>query len=109
MARVLEPIPEEEETKKCSTLILETEDVLLQTIRSFNAEDTVDQTKVILVLKLMLDAQEHHGDHTTSELDQNTESPEKVGLKEEPEDTGDHSPLTTSGITTTVPRLSAET
>jgi hypothetical protein len=39
----------------------------------------------------MLDAQEHLGDHTTSELDLNTESPEKDGLKERPEITdGDH-------------------
>jgi hypothetical protein len=96
-------------TKNSSILKLVTEDATPLLKKLDNAEDTVDQTKVILVLKLMLDAQEHHGDHTTSELDQNTESPEKVGLKEEPEDTGDHSPLTTSGITTTVPRLSAET
>jgi hypothetical protein len=43
------------------------------------------------VLKLMLDAQVFHGLHTTLELDLNSESPEKVGLKEKPEMAdGDH-------------------
>jgi hypothetical protein len=52
-------------TKRASIPKLVTEDVLLPTTISFNAESTVDQTKVTRVLKLMLDAQEHHGDHTT--------------------------------------------
>jgi hypothetical protein len=80
---VLEPRQEEMITKKISTLKLVTEDVLLATIISFNAESTVVQTKETSVLKLMLDAQVLHGDHTTSELDLNSELPEKDGLKEE--------------------------
>jgi hypothetical protein len=40
---------------------------------------------------LMFIAQENHGDHTMSRLDQNSELPEKVGLKEKPEMApGDH-------------------
>jgi hypothetical protein len=109
MELVLELEPEDMVTKRTLILKLETEDVLLQTTRFLTAESMVDQTKVTNPLKLMLDAQEHHGDHTTSELDLNTESPEKDGLKEEVEEYGDHSPHTTSGITTTVPRLCAET
>jgi hypothetical protein len=78
-------------TKKPSTLKLETEDVLLTTRKSFNAEDTVDQTKETSALKLMLNAQVLHGDHTMSELDLNSELPEKDGLKEKPEMAdGDH-------------------
>jgi hypothetical protein len=56
-----------------------------------NAESTVDQTTVTELLMLMFIAQENHGDHTMSRLDQNSESPEKVGLKEKPEMApGDH-------------------
>jgi len=106
--RVLEPTLETI-TTDLNSIPLETEDVLLETETFHNAESTVDQTKETSVLKLMLNAQEHHGDHTTLELDLNSESPEKVGLKEEVEESGDHSPHTTSGITTTVPKLSAET
>jgi len=62
-----------------------------ETETSCNAESTEDQTKRTLVLKLMLNAQEHHGPHITSRLDQNSESPEKVGLKEKEKiDNGDH-------------------
>jgi len=109
MVLVLEPRPEDKVTKNNSIPKPETEDVLLTTTTSSNAESTVDQTNVTSALRLMSDAQEHHGDHTTLELELNSESPEKVGLKERAEDTGDHSLLTTSGITTTVPRLFAET
>jgi hypothetical protein len=43
-------------------------------------------------------------------LVKNSELPEKVGLREEPPiDVGDHSLLTTSGITTMVLLLFAET
>jgi hypothetical protein len=52
-------------TKNFSTLKLVTEDALLTTTISFNAEDTEVQTKEISVLKLMLNAQVLHGDHTT--------------------------------------------
>jgi hypothetical protein len=108
MEPVLEPTPETE-TTELSSIPLVIEDVLLETKTFLNAESMVDQTKRILALKLMLNAQAFHGYHTTSELDLNTESPEKDGLKEELEEPGDHSPHTTSGITTTVPRLCAET
>jgi hypothetical protein len=106
---VLEPRPEDMKTRKISILKPVTEDVLLTTITFFNAESMVDQTKMTEALKLMSNAQVNHGYHHTLELVKNSESPEKVGLKEEAEDTGDHSPHTTSGITTTVPKLSAET
>jgi hypothetical protein len=65
MLLVLEPRLEDKETKNNSTLKLVSEDVLLPTTTSFNAEDTEDQTKVTSVLKLMLDAQALHGYHTT--------------------------------------------
>jgi hypothetical protein len=39
--------------------------VLLETTIFFNAESMEDQIKMTSVLKLMLDAQEHHGDHIT--------------------------------------------
>jgi len=61
---VLEPRPEDLETKNSSILKLETEDVLLITIAFFSAESMVDQTKVTSALKLMLDAQVNHGDQT---------------------------------------------
>jgi len=82
MELVLEPEPEDKETRKNLILKLETEDVLLLTTRSWTAESTVDQTKVTSVLKLMLDAQVLHGDLTMLELVENSELPEKVGLKE---------------------------
>jgi hypothetical protein len=70
---------------------LDTEDVLVETQASFSAESMVVQTKMTSVLKLMLNAQVFHGLHTTLELDLNSESPEKVGLKEKPEMAdGDH-------------------
>jgi hypothetical protein len=105
---VLEPRPE---TTTIELLLIPkqvTEDVLLVTRTSFNAESMVDQTRETSVLRLMLNAQAFHGDHTMSELVRNSESLEKVGLKEEVEDNGDHSPHTTSGITTTVPLLCAK-
>jgi hypothetical protein len=89
MVKVLEPIPEDIKTKN-SSIPLVIEDVLLETITFLNAESTVDQTKVTNPLKLMLNAQEHHGDHTMSRLVKNSESLEKVGLKEEAEEHGDH-------------------
>jgi hypothetical protein len=103
MEPVLEPIPETKTTEELSILLV-TEDVLLLTEAFLNAESTVDQTTMISVLKLMSNAQAFHGYHTTSELDLNSESPEKDGLKESMEVYGDHSPHTTSGITTTVPK-----
>jgi hypothetical protein len=65
MVLVLEPRPEDKVTKKPSIPKPATEDVLLQTTTSSNAESMVDQTKETSVLKLMLDAQVLHGDHTT--------------------------------------------
>jgi hypothetical protein len=84
--------------------------VLLITETSSNAINTVDQTKRTTLLTLTSNAQEHHGSLTTSRLVVNSESPLKDGLKEREEMVhGDHSPLTTSGITTTVPKLSVKT
>jgi hypothetical protein len=77
-----EPRPEDKETKNNLILKPVTEDVLLITTRSWTAESTEDQTKETSVLKLMLNAQVNHGDQTTSELVENSELPEKVGLKE---------------------------
>jgi shikimate kinase len=88
--RVLEPRPETTITSLTSTLKLVTEDALLITEASSNVEDTVDQTTMTRALKLMLNAQEHHGSQTTSRLDQNSESPVKDGLKESAETSGDH-------------------
>jgi hypothetical protein len=65
MVLVLEPRPEDMVTKKILILKLVTEDVLLPTITSFNAESMVDQTRMTRVLRPMSDAQDHHGDHTT--------------------------------------------
>jgi hypothetical protein len=62
---VLEPRLEDMLIKNSSILKQVTEDVLLTTKESFNAEDMVDQTKMTRVLKLMLDAQVYHGYHTT--------------------------------------------
>jgi hypothetical protein len=98
------------ETKKPSIPKPAIEDALLPTTTSCNAESMVDQTRMTRVHKLMSDAQVLLGDHTIPELDLNSESPEKVGLKERLETTfGDHLLLTTSGITTTVLKLFAET
>jgi len=107
----MEPVPEptlETETTEQLSIPLETEDALLETETFHNAESMVDQTTMTSVLKLMLNAQVYHGDHTMSRLVRNSESQEKVGLKEEAEMYGDHSLHTTSGITTTVLKLSAE-
>jgi hypothetical protein len=88
---------------------LDTEDVLPATETSCNAEDMVDQTKMTEALKLMSNAQVDHGSHITSKQEVNSESPEKDGLKEEVQVTyGDQSLPTTSGITTTVLKLSVE-
>jgi len=68
-----------------------TEDVLNQTITFFNAESTEDQTKETSVLKLTLNVQVYHGDHIMLDPVVNSESPEKVGLKEKPKMAdGDH-------------------
>jgi hypothetical protein len=62
------------------------------------------------VLTLTLHAQVNHGDQSIKRQVKNSDIPEKVGLREEAETmSGDHLPLTTSGITTMVPKLSAET
>jgi hypothetical protein len=62
--KVSEPRPEIIKTEK--TLIqLDTEDVLLETETSLNVDITVDQTTMTNPLMLMLNAQEHHGDHIT--------------------------------------------
>jgi hypothetical protein len=56
----------------------------------------------------MSDAQELHGKLYMSELEKNSESPEKVGYKEEAVEFGDQSHHTTSGITTMVLKLSVK-
>jgi hypothetical protein len=108
MVLVLELEPETI-TTDLNSIPSETEDVLLTITTLLNVESMVDQTIMTSAPKLMLSAQEHYGHHTTLELVKNSESQEKVGLREEAEEYGDHSPHTTSGITTTVPKLSAET
>jgi hypothetical protein len=65
MVLVLEQKLETITTDLNSILPLVTEDVLLQTIISFNAESMVDQTKMTSVPKLMLSAQVLCGDHNT--------------------------------------------
>jgi hypothetical protein len=90
-ARVLEPRRETLITEKISIEKLVTEDALIITITFSNAESMVDQITMIEVLMLGLTAQVLNGHHTTLELVKNSESPEKVGLKEEAEiATGDH-------------------
>jgi len=64
MVKVPELTPETDTIELLSTLKLVTEDVLLETLVSSNAEDMVDQIKTTRVLKLMSNAQVHHGDHT---------------------------------------------
>jgi hypothetical protein len=88
---------------------LVTEDVLLLTETSSNAEDMVDQDKVIDPLMLMSNAQELHGSLNMSRLDHSLDIPVKAGLKSNTEVSGDQSPLTTSGITTMVQELSVKT
>jgi hypothetical protein len=114
MVQVLEPIPEITTTELLSILKLETEDVLLETLASFNAEDMVDQTKMTEAHKLMSDAQDHHTRdlHSTesvqNSLSAETHTPDMSG--ERPAMVlGDHSLLITSGITITVLKLFAET
>jgi hypothetical protein len=87
--------PETSTTELHSTLKLETEDVLLETEAFFSAEDTVVQTKETSVLKLMLDAQDHHTrDQHSTESVQNSLSAETFILDmsgEKPEMVlGDH-------------------
>jgi hypothetical protein len=91
---------------------LETEDVLLETEASLNAESMVDQTTMTSALKLMSDVQENHTrDLDSEEPVQNSPSmvDHPVMFGERAEVYGDHSPHTTSGITTTVLKLFAET
>jgi hypothetical protein len=114
MVLVLEPRLEITTTELPSTQKLETEDVPLETLAFFNAEDTEVQTKEISVLKLMLDAQDHHTrDHHSTESVQNSLSAETLipdMSGERPTMVhGDHSLLITSGITIMVLKLSAET
>jgi hypothetical protein len=104
--KVLEPDLETTTTEKTSTVKLEIEDVLVETIISSNAESMVDQTTMTRVLKPMSDALENHGIQSTLRLVLNSESLPKVGLKEKEEMVnGIHLPLTTSGITTTEQEL----
>jgi hypothetical protein len=113
MEPVLEPTPETETTDLLSILLV-TEDVLLETPTSLNAESMVDQTTMTSALKLMSNAQVYHTqDQHSTELDLNsllaeTHIPVTFGEKPVMEN-GDHSPHTTSGITTTVLKLCAET
>jgi hypothetical protein len=91
--KVLEPTPETRTTEKILILTLETEDALLITLASSNAEDMVDQTKETRALKLMSDALENHGLLSMSRQAKNTELPEKDGSKERARD-GRWRPLT---------------
>jgi hypothetical protein len=96
-------------TEITSTLKLDTEDVPIATKTFFNAESMVDQTTMIRVLTPLLDVLENHGYQATLRLVLNSESLLKAGLKEkEKMANGDHSNLITSGITTTVPKLSVK-
>ena len=63
--KVLELTPEISTIEPSSILKLDTEDAQLETPISSNAEDMVDQDKVTRVLKLMSNALEDHGYHTT--------------------------------------------
>jgi hypothetical protein len=94
MVLVLEPRPEITTTELLSILKLVTEDVLLVTLASFNAEDTEVQTKEISVLKLMLDAQVHHtSDQDSEEPVQNSpllEDHHPVSYGERAVENGDH-------------------
>jgi hypothetical protein len=88
--------------------------VLPATNQSSNAEDTVDQTKTTKALKLMSDAQDHHTrDLHSIESAQNSLLAETLTVDTYGERVmmvlGDHLLHTTSGITTTVPKLCAET
>jgi hypothetical protein len=102
---VLEPRQETKETEITSILKPEIEDVLHTIVTFSNAESMVDQTTTTRVLKLMLDVQESHGLQAMLRLDLSTELPEKVGLKFTTVVSGDQSPPTTSGITTTALKL----
>jgi hypothetical protein len=113
MVLVLEHIPETH-TTELTLIALVTEDVLLKTKILTHAISMVDQTIMTRALKLMSDAQVNHTrDHTSTELDPNLLSAETLALDmfgERPEmANGDHLPLTTSGITTMVLKLSVET
>jgi len=57
---VLELTPETETTEPTLTLKLVTEDAVLHTLTSFNAESMVDQTTETRVLKLTSDVQVNH-------------------------------------------------
>jgi UDP-2,3-diacylglucosamine pyrophosphatase LpxH len=88
--------------------------VLLLTEAFLNAESTVDQTTMIQVLKLMSDAQDHHIRDLHSirsvqnSLSAETQIPVMYGENLMMVH-GDHLLLTTSGITTMVLLLYAET
>jgi hypothetical protein len=112
MEMVREPEPEIHTTEEHSIQMLDTEDVLLLTQASSNAESMVDQTKVTEALKLMLNVGENHGrDNHSERLVVNSPSMVivKVGSGESTEVSGDQSHPTTSGITTMVLKLFAET
>jgi len=112
MELVLELEPEIHTTDLTSILLV-TEDAMLVLEDSLIAESTVDQTTMTEALKLMLDAQVNHTwDQTSEEEVLNSQSmedhPDTSGEKPVMEN-GDHLLLTTSGITTTVPKSFAET
>jgi len=109
-----EPRPETSTTENTSILKLDTEDAILLTEALCSAESTVDQTKMTSALKLMSDAQAHHTrDQHSTELVQNSLLVETLAVVTYGERVmmvhGDHLLLTTSGITTTVPKSFAET
>jgi hypothetical protein len=112
MVMVKEPEPETHTIDQTSTLELDIEDVLHQTLTSSNAESMVDQTKEIDLPKLTSNAGELHGREIHSKR-LVVNSPLMVKLAdtfgESTEVSGDQFHLTTSGTTTTVLKSFAET
>jgi hypothetical protein len=88
------PLRKERETlttEKDSILKLVTEDAMLETLKSFNAESTVDQTIMTTLLKLLLHAQANHGLQNGKELVVNSNTLLTASSTEEEETTsGDH-------------------
>jgi hypothetical protein len=92
MARVL---PEREletnTTEKDSILQLDTEDAMVETLTSSNAEDMVDQIKMTSLLMLLLHAQVNHGLQNGKELVRNSNKLlTDLSTEEEEITNGDH-------------------
>jgi hypothetical protein len=87
-------LPAREETNTTEkTLIakLDTEDVMLETLTSSNAEDMVDQTTMTSLLMLLLHAQVNHGLQNGKELVKNSNTLlTDLSIEEEETTNGDH-------------------